>query len=62
MSDSAFATRRTDHAGLCHRVGEVAKGKGLEVTGPNVWSDGIAANQGSNSGENPAPVARACFD
>jgi hypothetical protein len=43
-------------------VGEVAKGKGLEVNGPNVWSDGIAANQGSKSGGNPALVARACFD
>jgi hypothetical protein len=43
-------------------VGEVAKGKGLEVNSPNVWSDGIAANQGSNSGLYPAPVAQACFD
>jgi len=50
MSDGTHATRCTGGSGLCHRVGEVAKGKGLEVNGPNVWSDGIAANQGSNSG------------
>jgi hypothetical protein len=49
-SDGASATRHTGFSGRGHHVGEVAKGKGLEVNGPNVWSDGIAANQGSRSG------------